>query len=165
MIRAHKKIAYPGLLLLLVFVGSCLLVGAKPPDYLKYSLAAKPGDLQIVRMPASPTRTYSEEFTFTVNNPMKSDFNGSSPNCQTFEVEVFFIGTDKETSVWKWSSGQMFCQHVTPVPIPSVQSWEKKAVWTFKPDTVQNGKYRAVATFIPTGNKEAGANFQITSVH
>jgi|SRR5208337_3715381 len=165
MIRTHKKIAYPGLLLLLVFVGSCLLVGAKAPDYLKYSLAVKPGDLNIVHMPASPTRTYSEEFTFTVNNPMRSDFNGSSPNCQTFDVEVFFVGMDKETLVWKWSSGQMFCQHVTPVPIPAVQSWKQKAVWTFKPDTVQNGKYRAVATFIPTGNKEAVANFQISSVH
>lgn len=165
MIRTHKKIVHPGALLLLVFAGSCLLVGAKAPDYLKYSLEVKPGDLTVNRKPTTAAESYKEEFTFTVTNPMKSDFKGSAPNCQKFDVEIFFVGIDKETSVWKWSTGQVFCQHVTPVPIPAVQSWTQKVVWTFTPDKVQDGKYRAMATFMPTKSKEAVANFQITSAH
>jgi hypothetical protein len=109
-------------------------------------------------------KSYQEEFQFTVANPRRSDFKGSAPSCQTFDVEVFFVGVDRQKSVWKWSSGRQFCQHVTEVPIEAGKSWspDEKVVWTFKAADVKDGKYHAVATFIPT-KKKASAYFTITS--
>jgi hypothetical protein len=138
-------------------------------DLLKYTLEAKPGDVVVDRMPTTDPnpKSYTEEFHFTVTNPRKSDFKGTAPNCQTFDVEVFYVGIDRETSVWKWSTGRHFCQHPTDVNIPTGKSWspDDKVVWTFKAGDVKDGKYHAVATFIPTRNKSASANFVISSTH
>ena len=147
---------------------SCFFGGVTGADLLKYQLDAKPGNITVDRMPTTDPnpKSYQEEFTFTVTNPRKSDFNGTSANCQTFEVEVFFAGVDKPTSVWKWSAGHQFCQHQTPLSIPAGKSWtpDEQVVWTFKAADAKDGKYFAKATFLPTGNQQAVANFTITSV-
>jgi Intracellular proteinase inhibitor len=136
-------------------------------DLLNYTLQAKPGNLVVDRRPTTdPNRKpYEEELLFTVTNPRRSDFKGTAPNCQTFDVEIFFVGIDRETSVWKWSAGRHFCQHQTNVRISAGKSWtpDDKVTWTFKAGDVKDGKYHTVATFIPTGNKTAVANFVITS--
>jgi len=153
----------------LAFVGTCLMADALAAD-LKYALEAKPGDLVVDRMPTtgSNAKEYQQEFLFKVTNPSRTDFRGKAPSCQTFDVEVFFVGIDRPTSVWKWSSGREFCQHVTEVPIDPGKSWTppEKVVWTFKAVDVKDGKYYAVATFVPTKNKKAAdVNFVITSTH
>jgi hypothetical protein len=157
-----------GILLPLVLIGSCFTVFAQGTDLLKYTLEAKPGDLTVDRMPTTDPnpKAYQQEFQFTVANPRRSDFKGSAPSCQTFDVEVFFVGVDRQMSVWKWSSGRQFCQHVTEVPIAAGQSWspDEKIVWAFKATDVKDGKYHAVATFIPT-KKKASAYFTITSTN
>lgn len=159
-----KSIGYTSILLLHVLFASSLLSGAEESDLLKYSASAKPGSLTVDRMPSPAPRSYKQEFSYTVTNPTRTDFNGTAPSCQTFDVEVFFVSATGETSVWKWSSGQKFCQHVTKVQIPAGQMWTQKVTWTFTTNQVQDGKYRVVATFVPTGNKSAVADFEITSV-
>jgi hypothetical protein len=117
-------------------------------------------------MPTTSTaKSYNEEFSFTVTNPTRTDFKGSSPDSPPYAVEVFFVGIDKEISVWK--SPQIVSHIVTPVTIEAGQTWTptQKVVWTFKAADVKDGKYHAVATFIPTGNKTAAANFEIKSVN
>lgn len=167
MILKQQWIRDHWMLLFLVLVSQCLFIGAAGSDLLKYDLKAKPGDLTVDRMPPTGPKSYEEEFVFTVTNPRKMDFNGTAPTSQKFDVEVFFMGVDKKTSVWKWSAGKVFSQIVTPVPIPAGKSWspEEKVVWTFKAADVKDGKYRAVASFIPTKNKSAFADFTISSVH
>lgn len=169
MVRVRKNFGYLGILGLILFAGVALLMAAQRVDYLKYKLEVKPGDLVVDRMPSTGPnpKSYQEEFLYTVTNPMKSDYKGTAPTTQTFDVEVFLVGVDKETSVWKWSKGHMFGQVVSTVPIEAVHSWKpaEKIVWTFKAAEVNDGKYRAVATFIPTGNKQAVADFTITSTH
>jgi hypothetical protein len=155
-----------GVLLPLALVGSCCLLFAQGADLLKYTVEAKPGDLTVDRMPTTDPnpKSYQEEFQFTVANPRRSDFKGSAPSCQTFDVEVFLVGVDREKSVWKWSSGHQFCQHLTEVAIAAGKSWspDEKVVWTFKGADVKDGKYRVVATFVPN-KKKTSAYFTITS--
>lgn len=152
----------------LAILGTCLMASAA--DLLKYTLEVKPGNLTVDRMPTTDPnpKSYQEEFLFTVTNPRRSDFKGTAPNCQTFDVEVFFVGIDRPTSVWKWSSGRQFCQHPTEVKIDAGKSWtpDEKVTWSFKAADVKDGKYYAVASFVPTKNKKAAvANFTITSTH
>lgn len=153
----------------IIVVLSMITASAVAADLLKYTLQAKPGNLVVDRMPTTDPnqKSYDEEFLFTVTNPRRSDFKGTAPSCQTFDVEVFFVGIDRKTSVWKWSAGRQFCQHTTEVRIDAGKSWtpDEKVVWTFKAGDVKDGKYHAVATFIPTGNKTAVANFVISSTH
>jgi hypothetical protein len=144
-------------------------MSAQRVDYLKYRLEAKPGDLAVDRTPSvDPNKTsYQEEFSFTVRNPMKSDYIGTCPTTKTFDVEVFLVEGVKETSVWRWSKGHVFGDIVTKVSVPAVHTWtpKEKVIWSFKAGEVKDGKYRAVATFVPTGNKQAVANFTVTSTH
>jgi len=166
--RSGARIGRLGILFFLIAVGSGLTLFAQGTDLLKYALAANPGDLTVDRMPTTDPnpKSYQEEFQFTVANPRKSDFKGTAPSCQTFDVEVFLVAVDRQKSVWKWSAGHEFCQHVTEVPIAAGKSWspEEKVVWTFKAAGVKDGKYHAVATFIPT-KKKTSAYFAITSTH
>jgi hypothetical protein len=130
---------------------------------LTYSLKVKPGDLQVDRMPGThPPRSYQESFSFAVTDTKRTDYKGSAPSCKTFDVEVVPIDTPDQP-VWVWSKGQAFCQHVTPVNIPAGKSWQKTVVWKFTTAEIKDGKYRAVATFIPDNNK-ASVDFEITSV-
>jgi hypothetical protein len=139
--------------------------GAGRTDFLKYALAVTPGRLIVDRMAASGAKTYEEEFAFTVTNRREQEFTGSAPTTQNFDVELFLEGGDEKKPVWKWSAGQMFAQVVTKVSIAGGKSWtpEEKVVWSFKAADVKDGKYRAVATFVPTGNKKAVAEFLIAS--
>ena len=163
--RIGKKAPYLGTLVPLVLFGT-FLVNAQTSDFLKYSLATKPGDITVDKMPGPTPKSYSEDFTYTVMNPTRTDFKGSAPTSQTFDVEVDFLGIDKPTVVWKWSTGQRFSNIVTKVPIDPGKTWtpDDKVVWTFTASEVKDGKYRAVATFIPTGNKKAISYFTIKSV-
>jgi hypothetical protein len=160
-----KKTWYFGILVPVVLLGT-FLVRAQNSDFLKYSLEAKPGDTTVDRMPSTTPKSYTEEFTYTVTNPTRTDFKGSTPTSQRFDVEVYFLGIDRPMLVWKWSGGQFFSQIVTPVQIPAGKNWkpEQKVVWTFTASQVKDGKYRAVATYIPTENKKAISNFTISSV-
>jgi len=163
--RTRKLATIARLALVLAVAGSSLLA-APATDFLKYQLLAQPGDLTVDQMPGPSPKTYQEEFTFKVSNPTRTDFNGKAPTTQTFDVEVFFVAVDKPMSVWKWSKGKMFGQIVTPVSIPAGQSWQpdEKVVWSFKANEVKQGKYFAVGTFVPTGNKTAKASFTIKTV-
>jgi len=169
MVRAHKTTGNRRIVLPLLCMGVCLAMVTQRVDYLKYSLEAKPGDLTVDRMPSIDpnAKSYQEEFLFTVTNPMRSDFSGTAPTSKTFDVEVFFVQGDKETSVWRWSTGHIFSNIVTKVSVPAVHTWrpEGNVIWSFKAGEVKDGNYRAVATFVPTGNKQAVAKFTITSAH
>jgi hypothetical protein len=163
--RAKRKIGYFSVLLSIMLVGSCFLVGATGSDSLTYSLAVKPGDLTVDRMPTTgPAKSYNEEFSFTVTNPTGTDFDGTSPDSPPYEVEVFFVGIDKEISVWKFPKKHHHL--VTHVQLPAGGHWtpEEQVIWSFTAAHVKDGKYHAVATFLPTGNKTAVANFTIKSV-
>jgi hypothetical protein len=137
--------------------------GQESSSLLTYSLTAKPGNLQVNRMPGTnPPRSYQETFSFVVKDTKRTDYKGSAASCKTFDVEVAPIDTPDQP-VWVWSKGQKFCQHVTTVNIPAGQSWPKTAVWKFTTADVKDGKYRATATFIPENGKTS-VDFEITSV-
>jgi hypothetical protein len=154
-------------LTLLVVCASLLLAfpsnGQEGSSLLTYSLTAKPGNLQVNRMPGTnPPRSYQETFSFVVKDTKRTDYKGSAASCKTFDVEVAPVDTPDQP-VWVWSKGQKFCQHVTTVNIPAGQSWPKTAVWKFTTAVVKDGKYRATATFIPENGKTS-VDFEITSV-
>jgi hypothetical protein len=149
----------------LLFVLSALaLNGQEKSDFLKYSVTAAPGNLQVDRMPGPhPARSYKETFTFIVNNPTRTDYKGSAPSCKTFDVEV--VSADAPNlPVWEWWKGKKICQLVTPVNIPAGQSWRKTVTWSFTSAEVKDGKYEAIGTFVPTTNATASVNFEISSV-
>jgi Intracellular proteinase inhibitor len=165
MVYRRKHFWLLAFLLTLPLVSAPTKAGVDESDLLKYTLTVKPGDLTVDRIPSPTPKSYKETFSFLVNNPRKSDYKGSAPTCQTFDVEVFLEGSGSEISVWKWSAGMYFCQSVTPVQIPADESWRQTVVWEFTTSQISDGKYRAVATFVPSGNKTASVNFQITSVN
>jgi len=99
-----------------------------------------------------------------VTDPTGTDYKGTAPSCQTFDVEVIPIGGTNPPPAWVWSHGMAFCQMVTPVNIPAGKNWKKTVTWKFTTADVPDGKYRAIATFIPSGNKSATVDFEITSV-
>jgi hypothetical protein len=131
---------------------------------LKYRLRIAPGNLQVDRMPGpGPAKSYEQRFTFIVANSAATEYEGTAPNCQTYEITVAPV--DKpDQPVWQWSHGQMFCMMVTSVTIPQHERWAKYDVWKFTAADVPDGKYRATATFIPE-HKTASVEFEITSVH
>lgn len=133
------------------------------PGLLGYSLTAKPGNLQVNRMPGTnPPRSYQETFSFVVTDTKRTDYKGSAPSCKTFDIEVAPVDMPDQAA-WIWSKGQKFCQHVTPVNIPAGKNWSNTAVWKFTTADLKDGKYRATATFIPESGK-ATVDFEITSV-
>jgi len=137
--------------------------GQDKSGLLKYSLKATPGNMQVNRMPGTnPPRSYQETFSFVVTDTRRTDYKGSAPSCKTFDVEVAPVDAPDQP-VWVWSKGQQFCQHVTPVSIPAGKSWQETAVWKFTTADLKDGKYRAVATFVPD-NSKASVDFEITSV-
>jgi hypothetical protein len=131
---------------------------------LKYRLRVAPGNLQVDRMPGpGPAKSYEEKFTFVVANSGATEYDGTAPNCQTYDITV--APADKpDQPVWQWSHGQMFCMMVTPVKIAPGARWVKSETWKFTAADVPDGKYRATATFIPE-HKTATMEFEVTSVH
>jgi hypothetical protein len=147
-----------------VVLPALALNGQEKSDLLKYRITAAPGNLQMDRMPGpNPPRSYQETFTFEVTNPTRTDYNGVAPSCQTFDVEVVAADAPSQP-VWKWSKGQEFCQLVTPVGIPAGKSWRKTVTWKFTTADVKDGKYQATGVFVPTKNRTASVDFEITSV-
>ena len=149
----------------LILTSRLLLQGQDKSDLLKYAISAAPGDLQVDRMPGPhPPRSYQESFTFTVSNPTRTDYSGTAPSCKTFDVEVLPAEPSGQGSVWLWSNGKSFCQTVTPVHIAAGGSWQKTVVWKFNTVDIKDGKYKAIASFVPTKNRTATVEFSITSV-
>lgn len=133
-------------------------------DLLKYSITVAPGNLQVDRMPGpNPPRPYKETFNFVVTNPKRTDYKGSAPSCQTFDVEVVSAAAPSR-AIWKWSKGKKFCQMVTPVEIPAGKSWQKTVTWKFTTAEIKDGKYQAIGIFVPTSNRTAVVDFEISSV-
>lgn len=156
----HSALAFFSILALLLVPNSLNANGA---DHLKTSLAVSPAHVELNRMPGPhPPRTYKMKFTFVVSNSDKSEYEGSAPSCKTFDIEVVSLAVP-DHSVWKSSEGQMYCQMITPVHIAAGKSWRKVVRWTFTTDKIQDGKYRATATFIPTDKSES-VDFEIASV-
>jgi len=150
---------------ILLLAGLACGAGAQNKSPLTYTLVAKPGDLTVDQMPGpSPAKKYSENFTFTVANTSDTDYEGTAPSCQVFDVEVFQLMSNGNKSVWKWSQGMMFCQKVTEVIIPAGLSWQKSVDWNFGGMDVTDGKYKAVATFIPS-NTTTETLFEIKTTH
>jgi hypothetical protein len=154
---------------LLVAAGAALVLPAARArqdgaNGLKYRLRVAPGNLTVDRMPGpGPAKSYEEKFTFVVGNSATTEYDGTAPNCQTFDIVVAQV--DKpDTPMWQWSHGQMFCMMVTPVKIAPGGRWVKSEVWKFAAADVPDGKYRATATFIPE-HKTAAVEFEVTSVH
>lgn len=58
----------------------------------------------------------------------------------------------------------MFCEKVTDVLIPAGLSWQRSVTWDFSAMDVTDGKYKAVATFIPA-NTTTETTFEIKTVH
>jgi hypothetical protein len=56
------------------------------------------------------------------------------------------------------------CQTVTRVNISANATWKKTVTWKLTTAEVPDGKYRAIATLIPTGSKSATVDFEITPV-
>jgi hypothetical protein len=153
-------------LLAIVFsaLATASLSSQEKSDLLKYTITAAPGNIHINRMPGPiPPRSYSETFTFVVANTYRTDYGGSAPTCQTFDVEIVSIDSPNQP-LWKWSKGKKFCQLVTPVVIPAGKDWKKTVIWKFTTAGVKDGKYRAIGYFVPTQNRTASVEFEITSV-
>jgi len=158
-----------GMAVLLVAAGVAIALPAAngrqdAANGLKYRLRMTPGNLQVDRMPGpGPAKSYEEKFTFVVANSGTTEYDGTAPNCQTYDIRVAPV--DKpDQPVWQWSHGQMFCMMVTNVKIGARERWAKSEVWKFAASEVPDGKYRATATFIPE-KKTASVEFEITSVH
>ncbi len=131
---------------------------------LKYRLRATPGGVQVDRMPGpGPAKSYEEKFIFVVANSAAAEYDGTAPNCQTFDIAVAPVDKPGQP-VWQWSHGQMFCMMVTPVKIAAGARWVKSETWKFSAADVPDGKYRATATFIPE-HQTATVEFEVTSVH
>jgi len=158
----RRLIAPVGIALL---AGLAFAAGAQSEPPLTYSLAAQPGDLTVDQVPGpGPAKKYSEDFTLTITNTSDTDYEGEAPTCQLLDVEIFREVASGDKSVWKWSNGMMFCQMVTPVVIPAGLSWQGKATWSFMATDVKDGKYKAVATFIPSSTTTAKL-FEIKTTH
>ncbi|MGO9642952.1 MAG: BsuPI-related putative proteinase inhibitor [Candidatus Acidiferrales bacterium] len=139
-----------------LLAGLACAAGAQNKSPLAYSLTAKPGDLTVDQMPGpGPAKKYREDFTFTVKNTSDTDYEGTAPSCKVFDVEVFQEIASGDKPVWKWSSDMMFCQKVTQVVIPAGLSWQESVAWNFGAPDVKDGKYKAVATFIPANTTTA----------
>jgi hypothetical protein len=137
--------------------------GQESSVLLSYSLTAKPGNLQVNRMPGTdPPRSYQETFSFVVTDTKRTDYQGSAPDCKTWDLEIASVDAPDQP-IWVWSKGQKICRKVTTVSISAGKSWEKTAVWKFTTAAVKDGKYRATASFIPAGGK-ATFDFEIKSV-
>ncbi len=150
---------------ILFLAGLACGAGPQTRSPLAYALVAKPGDLTVDQMPGpGPAKKHSENFTFTVTNTSATDYEGTAPNCQLFDVEVFQLVSSGTKSVWKWSQGMMFCEKVTDVLIPAGLSWQRSVTWDFSAMDVTDGKYKAVATFIPS-NTTTETSFEIKTVH
>jgi len=133
-------------------------------DLLEYGLKVAPEGLTVDRMPGiGRARKYHEKFNFKVTNQTNAEYLGSAATCQLFDISVLPSTTDS-TPIWQWSSEQAFCQAVTSVHIPSGKIWERTVTWTFTAAAVKDGKYKAVARFIPSGGT-AVTEFVIRSVH
>jgi hypothetical protein len=164
-VRIANSLRYLAAAAILVVCGSITGNGTEKTDLLRYRLGVRPGNLQVDRVPGPhQPRQYQETFTFTVNNPTRTDYARSAPSCKTFDVEVVLFGSSNQVPIWMWSNGQAFCQMVTSVAISAGQSWRKTVIWKFTTAEVQAGKYKAIATFEPTNNKTATVEFEITSV-
>jgi hypothetical protein len=130
-------------------------------DPLTYRLALKPGDITLSAAPSAGTPPAQQQaITFTVINSSDTDYEGNSPSCQTFDVEILWRAPGGEQSVWKWSQGQAFCQSVTQVVIPAGLTWQQTVTWNFNAAAVKPGEYRVAATFIPS-EAEASAEFDL----
>ncbi len=150
---------------ILFLAGLACAAGEQNKSPLSYAIVASPGDLTVDQMPGpGPAKKYSENFTFTVKNTSDTDYEGTAPSCQLFDVVVFQQVSSGDKSAWKWSRGMMFCQKVTEVLIPAGLSWQKSAVWNFSATDVTDGKFKAVATFIPS-NTTTETTFEIKTVH
>lgn len=145
----------------LTFVAALACRGAQTSAPLTYRLTVKPGDITLPVKPATGSTAQQEEtITFTVLNSSNTDYEGTAPSCQTFDIEIIWLAPAGEKPVWKWSQGQMFCQAVTTVIIPAGLDWHQTVKWDFAAGDVKPGKYRVGATFIPS-NSEAAAGFEI----
>jgi intracellular proteinase inhibitor BsuPI len=150
-------------ILAVALAASFALYAAQKSSPLSYRLEVKPGDITLANKSAADSAAAAardETITFTVMNTSDIDYEGTAPTCQTFDVEIFRSDSSGEKSVWKWSRGQMFCQQVTTVVIPSGLKWQQTVKWNFNVAAVQPGKYRVDATFMPEA-ADASATFEI----
>jgi Intracellular proteinase inhibitor len=150
----------------LAILASLACWAAQKPGPLTYRLVVSPGDITLAAKPApdAPAAHQEESITFTGVNSSDTDYEGTAPTCQIFDVEIFWLGPSGDKLVWTWSQGKAFCQSVTPVVIPAGLNWQQTAKWDSAPAAMQPGKYRVDATFIPS-NAVASANFEIHSSH
>lgn len=155
----------------IAFLASLVCWAAQKPGPLTYRLVVSPGDITVPATPhpaapgaAAPATHQEEAITFTVINSSDTDYEGAAPSCQIFDVEIFWLGPAGDKLVWRWSEGQMFCQKVTPVVIPAGLNWQQTVRWNSAPATMQPGKYRVDATFIPS-NVVASSGFEIRAAH
>ena len=143
----------------LALVASFAVWAAQEPA-LTYRVEVNPGDIALAANPAADAAPLNETIVFTVTNSSNLDYKGIAPSCKTFDVEIFRADPSGEKSVWKWSQGRAYCQMVTTVRIRAGESWQQAVKWTFAAASVQPGKYRVAATFVPS-HSEASATFEI----
>jgi hypothetical protein len=132
------------------------------PDILKYSLAVKPGNLQVDKMPGpGKPKSYKESLIFTITNTTRTDYSAQLPDCKTFEVVIATVD-NPGTAVAHVPAA--YCHIVTNVKIAAGKSRVEKAVWDFTAADVKEGKYVATATFTSTKGT-ATTEFEISAVH
>jgi len=114
--------------------------------------------VQIDNRPGVPHHPTPLVLSLGVEWPYRSIWHGVCPTSQIYD---FWVQRSGKT-LWQWSNGHVFAQHVTPVSISGGAWHEFRETWNIDPASIsESGRYTARARFIASG-QEAVCDFDIT---
>ena len=99
--------------------------------------------------------------TLSVQWPYRSIWKGQCPTSQLYEFRI----RTRDHEVWRWSTGHVFAQMVTPVAIPGGGPVLYSVFWDVDPSQIQApGEYIAEASFLASG-QAIQAHFKVGFAH
>lgn len=120
-----------------------------------------PESLWVNKMPGpGPVKQYMP-MTLMVEWPYRSIWKGTCPTSQLYD---FIIEKDGKT-IWKWSTGKLFIQVITPIVVVGGRPVEYFVNWEFLASEIEEeGTYTAKALFIAS-KQTVEETFEIKFAH